>query len=104
MSTQIKTVKCTHVVAQVSVGFYDAEGNLISEALFPQVEGRAVPARLFYPHERALVALIDACIQQACHSLGATAQTQWQDQGTHGFLPSEVANEASGLELGSAEG
>ena len=31
MMKPISSVKCTHIVAQVSLGFYDAEGNLVGE-------------------------------------------------------------------------
>jgi hypothetical protein len=31
---QVKTIKCSHVLAQVSVGFYDADGNLVGEEMW----------------------------------------------------------------------
>lgn len=61
----IKTIRCTHVLAQVSLGFYDEAGNLVSEETFPQVEGNVAAARLFHPHSEQLNNLISTCIDQA---------------------------------------
>jgi hypothetical protein len=66
---QIKSVRCTHVIAQVCLGCYDENGNLVGEAMFPQVEGSAVPAKLFHPHDQELTHLIAACIEQGWEKL-----------------------------------
>lgn len=71
MVSQIRTVKCTSVLAQVNVGFFDQDGNMVAEAAFPQAEGRAGGARLFNPHQEQLGAFIDLCIQQAWEQLKA---------------------------------
>src|SRR5258708_1942431 len=71
MSGQIETVKCTHVVAQVSVGFYDAEGNLVGEEMFPQSGENLIAAKIFHPHEEQLRTLVQHCTQQAWEKLVA---------------------------------
>jgi hypothetical protein len=68
------TVKCMHVVAQVSVGYYDEAGNLVGEEMFPQVEGNLLTAKLFYPHPEQLAKLIETCLEQARAKLGAQGQ------------------------------
>jgi hypothetical protein len=61
----VKTIKCTRVVAQVSLGFYDAERNLLREELFPQSEDRLGAATLFHPHLEQLGKLVETCREQA---------------------------------------
>jgi hypothetical protein len=65
MPRQIVSVRCTHVLVQVSVGFYDQEGNLVGEETFPQSDGAVIAAKLFHPHGEQLVSLINSCIEQA---------------------------------------
>ena len=72
----IYTIKCTHVDAQVSLGYYDAEGNLIGEEVFPQSQGGLVTARLFHPHIDQLRSLIETCVEQAWAKLTAQAEPQ----------------------------
>jgi hypothetical protein len=65
MTQRVVAIKCTHVVAHVSLGFYDAEGNLVGEELFPQNQGNVIRAQLFHPHQDQLVRLIETCVEQA---------------------------------------
>ena len=65
MERVIQQVRCLNVVAQVSLGYYDAEGNLIGEELFPQVDGNVLTAKLFHPHPEQLARLIETCVEQA---------------------------------------
>jgi hypothetical protein len=71
MNKPIAAVRCTHVVAQVSLGFYDAEGHLVGEETFPQGEGSVLVAKLFHPHPQQLAGLIETCVQQAWQKLNA---------------------------------
>jgi hypothetical protein len=72
---QIARVRCTHVVAQVNLGFYDADGNLVGEETFPQNNGSVVTAKLFHPHREQLERLIELCVEQAWGKLNAVAPT-----------------------------
>jgi hypothetical protein len=91
MLKQVNTIKCTHVIAQVALGYYDAEGNLIGEEMFPQAGGNVIVAKLFYPHTAELSSLITACVQQAWEKLSAQGQAERQ------------ASERDGAEKAGAE-
>lgn len=80
----VKTIKCTHVIAQVGLGYYDAEGNLVSEEMFPQSGGNVIVAKLFHPHAQELASLIEACVAQAWEKFNAQAQAELQAQGRDG--------------------
>jgi hypothetical protein len=71
MTEPINTVKCANVVAQVTLGFYDARGHRVGEETYLQVEGSAAAARLFYPHGEQLAGLIGACLEQAREKIRA---------------------------------
>jgi len=71
---QVHVVRCNQVVAQVSLGYYDAEGNLVGEAIFPQGETGPSVARLFHPHGEQLVSRVEWCVQQAWEALRANGQ------------------------------
>ena len=88
---RVKNIKCTHVVAQVSLGFYDAEGNLVREEVFPQNQGALNVARLFYPHPEQLTALIELCTEQAWAKLDAEAAAEAPAAG-----PDEAATPSPG--------
>lgn len=83
--TQVRTIRCTHVLAQISLGFYDEEGNLVSEETFPQVNGSIAAARLFYPHSEQLANLIEICVRQAWEKLGSGGHVNPAIPGTNGF-------------------
>jgi hypothetical protein len=74
MNTRIANLKCTHVLAQVSLGYYDEEGNLIGEEAFPQSDGNVLTAKLFYPHAEQLENLIGICVELAWAKLNASAE------------------------------
>jgi hypothetical protein len=74
--SHVQTVKCTCVLAQVSLGFYDEAGNLVGEETFPQVDGNVAAARVFYPHAEQLGSLVDLCVQQAWEKLWASGQAE----------------------------
>src|SRR5437879_13484268 len=74
MLKQIHTVSCTHVIAQVSLGFYDADGNLVGEETFPQGDTGPLVAKLFHPHSQELASLIATCVEQAWQKLRASGQ------------------------------
>src|SRR5713101_5999838 len=74
--SHIRTVKCTSVLAQVNLGFYDVVGNLVGEETFPQVDGNVAAARLFHPHPEQLGSLVDLCVQQAWEKLRASGQAE----------------------------
>jgi hypothetical protein len=101
---RIATVKCTHVMAQVSLGFYDEEGNLVGEETFPRLNGNVIVAKLFYPHMEQLASLIETCVEQAWAKLNATTPGDalspragvLADGGSE--PPAVVAAEASGQE------
>ena len=78
---QVVTVKCTHVVAQVGLGFYDAEGNLVGEEMFPQSGGELIVAKLFHPHQDQLGALIEMCVQQAWQKINGGAPAELSPSG-----------------------
>ncbi len=85
---QIQTVKCTHVDAQVSLGYYDADGNLVGEEVFPQSQGNLIVARLFHPHTEQLTSLIEQCIKQAWEQIQGDAQADGPrpaQEGVHDF-------------------
>jgi len=84
MLKQVTTVKCTHVIAQVSLGYYDEEGNLIGEELFPQSGGNVIAAKLFHPHAEELARLIEMCAQQAWEKLAAQGQADGSIHGRDG--------------------
>jgi hypothetical protein len=65
----VAVVKCNHVSAQITLGYYDAEGNLVAEEAFPQTQGTGLTARLYYPYAEELSSLIDLCIDQAREKL-----------------------------------
>ena len=67
----VHAIKCTHVVAQVSLGFYDSEGNLLREEVFPQSGGSPGLATLFHPHAVQLGKLIEMCLGQAWEKVAA---------------------------------
>lgn len=69
MLKQVHTVRCTHIVAQVSMGFYDADGNQVGEEIFPQGESGPLVAKLFHPHTEELASLISTCVDQAWEKL-----------------------------------
>jgi len=70
---QVETIKCTHVVVRVSLGFYDAEDNLVREEVFPQSGGIPGLTTLFHPHPEQLANLIELCREQAWAKLAAEA-------------------------------
>lgn len=72
----VAAIRCTHVVAQVSLGYYDAEGNLVGEETFPQLEGNPTVAKLFYPHAEQLATLITGCVEHAWAKLQAQGQVE----------------------------
>ena len=72
--SHIRTVKCTSVLAQVNLGFYDEAGNLVGEEAFPQVDGNIGAARVFYPHAEQLGSLVDLCVHQAWEKINASCQ------------------------------
>ena len=74
MLKQIRTVRCTHIMAQISLGFYDANGNLIGEEVFPQGDTGPLVAKLFHPHAEELVSLIEMCVGQAWEKLSASGR------------------------------
>jgi hypothetical protein len=74
--SHVQSVKCTYVLAQVNLGFYDDAGNLVGEETFPQVDGNVAAARLFHPHAEQLGSLVDLCVQQAWEKLRASGQTE----------------------------
>lgn len=71
---EIQTIRCTCVLAQVNVGFYDQEGNLVGEETFPQLDGRVAAARDFHPHGAQLASLIDMCVQQGWEKVNGEAR------------------------------
>jgi hypothetical protein len=71
MTKHVATVKCLSVIAQVSVGYFDEDGNLVGEETFPQVDGNVLTAKLFHPHAEQLATLIQTCVEQAWAKLGA---------------------------------
>ena len=75
MMPRVTHIRCTYVVAQVNVGFYDEDGNQVGEETFPQVEGRVAAARVFYPHPEQLASLIDVCLQQGWEKINASQPT-----------------------------
>lgn len=79
----IQDIKCTHVDAQVSLGFYDAEGNLVREEAFPPRDGSLQFARLFHPHPEELSGLISLCVEQALAKLAAEASAEEQTVERH---------------------
>jgi hypothetical protein len=74
MMPQVTQIRCTHVLAQVNLGFYDEDGNLVGEETFPQVDGNVGAARVFYPHAEQLGSLVDLCVQQAWEKINANCQ------------------------------
>lgn len=83
---QVKTIKCTHVIAQVALGYYDGEGNLVGEETFPQAGENVIVAKLFHPHTQELALLIDVCVAQAWEKFNAQAQAELQAQGQGGSV------------------
>jgi hypothetical protein len=83
----IASIKCSSVVAQLVLGYYDQDGNLVGEETFPQVEGNVLTAKLFHPHAEQLATLIQTCIEQAWAKLGA------QGRGGHPMPGSDDALE-----------
>ena len=79
MLKQIHTVSCTHVIAQVSLGFYDADGNLVGEETFPQGDTGPLVAKLFHPHSQELASLIATCVEQAWQKLRASGFFRAED-------------------------
>lgn len=65
MNQSVASVKCLSVIAQVTMGYYDEDGNLVHEELFPQVDGNVLTAKLFYPQTEQLAQLIHTCTEQA---------------------------------------
>jgi hypothetical protein len=63
MTKHVATVKCLSVIAQVSVGYFDEDGNLVGEETFPQVDGNVLTAKLFHPHAEQLATLIQTCVE-----------------------------------------
>jgi hypothetical protein len=101
MSRSVAAVKCTHIMAQVSLGYYDEEGNLLGEEAFPQEDGRVLTARLFHPRAEQLEKLVAACIEQAWRKL--IAQSEVGDSAALQMAPGErTAIQAVG-EAGRAE-
>jgi hypothetical protein len=48
MNRPVASVKCLSVIAQVTLGYYDEDGNLVHEELFPQMDGNLLTAKLFH--------------------------------------------------------
>ena len=71
MLKPVTTVRCNHVLAQITLGYYDAEGNLVAEETFPQADGGVLSARLYHPYAAELASLINLCIDQAWEKLNA---------------------------------
>jgi hypothetical protein len=101
---QIQTIKCTHVDAQVSLGFYDAEGNLVREEAFPQSAGSLQVARLFHPHEEQLGFLIRMCVQQAWEEINAGAPAESPPSAPPPHVGAVVDDGAAVIEGSSARG
>jgi hypothetical protein len=91
MLKQVNALKCTHVIAQVGLGYYDEDGNLIGEEMFPQSGENVIAAKLFHPHTEELVHLIEMCVQQAWEKLAAQGHAARPIHG-HDDTP-EVGNE-----------
>jgi hypothetical protein len=72
--SEIARIRCTHVLVQVNLGYYDADGNLVGEETFPRSEGEVITAKLFHPHADQLLKLIEACTAQAAERLAAQQQ------------------------------
>ena len=77
---KITAIKCTNVLVQASLGFYDEEGNLVGEETFPQPGGNVGAARVFYPHDEQLARLIEYCIEQAWAKVKTQAQENDPDR------------------------
>jgi hypothetical protein len=67
----VASVKCLSVIAQVTIGYYDEDGNLLNEELFPQVDGNVLTAKLFHPQVEQLARLMATCVEQAQAKLSA---------------------------------
>jgi hypothetical protein len=75
----VASVKCLSVVAQVSLGYFDDDGNLIGDEMFPQSEESLLTAKLFHPHAEQLATLIQTCVEQAWAKLGAQGRVGPQE-------------------------
>lgn len=94
MNPPIASVKCMSVVAQVALGYYDDDGNLLNEELFPQVEGNVLTAKLFHPHAEQLATLIQTCIEQGWTKLGTQGRAVLPLSGTDMALGNGASGEA----------
>jgi hypothetical protein len=74
MNRPVASVKCMSVLAQVTMGYYDEDGNLVHEELFPQMEGNVLTAKLFHPQVEQLEKLMETCVEQAWAKLGSQAR------------------------------
>lgn len=104
MLKQVKTVKCTHVIAQVGLGYYDEDGNLIGEEMFPQSGGNVIAAKLFHPHAEELARLIEMCVQQAWEKLAAQGQADGSIHGRDGAADAGHVGSASETQGGLLPG
>jgi hypothetical protein len=84
MNKPVASVKCLSVIAQVSLGYFDEDGNLVGEEMFPQMEGNVLTAKLFHPHAEQLATLVQTCIEQACAKLGAQGRAALPISGPDG--------------------
>lgn len=98
MLKQVETVNCTHVIAQVSLGYYDGDGNLIGEELFPQSGGNVIAAKLFHPHPEELMHLIEMCVQQAWEKLAAQGHAERSIHGRDGASGAGIEASPSGAQ------
>jgi hypothetical protein len=72
----VHVIRCNYVVAQVSLGYYDQEGNLVGEETFPRGENGPAVAKLFHPLGVQFASLIDTCVDQAWEKLRAAEQAE----------------------------
>jgi hypothetical protein len=98
MNRPVARVKCLSVLAQVTLGYYDEEGNLVHEELFPQMDGNVLTAKLFHPQVEQLEKLIQTCVEQAWAKLGAQVKTAMPAG------PDEAARNGRALVVSTAEG